>query len=250
MSLPARDLFILMDSAIIWIYFRNSHTPICLTATASLFRDTLAITLTNLLKQNQQLFHQISFKGHLMWILLPRRHLLLLSLVVLVAVVVAVVMAVVVIVQVAVVVVVKSWPELVNNKLEARASKYKFGPRTAKHKFGARAGKHIFGARAVKYKSGTMAGKYKLGARTRAGGQAKDRGPGNTNTQHITSYSGRKFKATRLLKLLPYFFKWLQCVVLGELRAPNALQYRFKIFSGATRINADKNGICFFSNYL
>ena len=40
-------------------------------------------------------------------------------------------MVVVVIVQVAVV---KSRPELVNNKLEARASKNKFGPRAAKHK--------------------------------------------------------------------------------------------------------------------
>ena len=80
-----------------------------------------------------------------MWILLPWRHLLLLSLVVLVlvvvVVVVVVVMVVVVIVQVTAVVVVKSWPELVNNKL----------------------GKHIFGARAVKYKLGARAGKHKLG---------------------------------------------------------------------------------------
>ena len=52
MSLLARDLFILMDSAIIWIYFRNSQPPIYLTAAASLFRGTLAITLTSLLKQN------------------------------------------------------------------------------------------------------------------------------------------------------------------------------------------------------
>ena len=52
MSLLARDLFILMDSAIIWIYFRNSQPPISLTAAVSLFRDTLAITLTSLLKQN------------------------------------------------------------------------------------------------------------------------------------------------------------------------------------------------------
>ena len=40
MSLIARDLFILMDSAITWIYFRNSQPPISLTAAASLFRDT------------------------------------------------------------------------------------------------------------------------------------------------------------------------------------------------------------------
>ena len=75
------------------------------------------------------------------------------------------VMVVVVIVQVAVVVVVKSWSELLNNKLEARASKYKFGPRAAKHKFGVRAVKHIFGTRAVKYKLWARVGKHKLGAR-------------------------------------------------------------------------------------
>ena len=51
MFLLARDLFILMDSAIIWIYFRNSQLSISLTAAASLLRDTLAITLTSLLKQ-------------------------------------------------------------------------------------------------------------------------------------------------------------------------------------------------------
>ena len=113
MSLLARDLFILMDSAVIWIYFRNSQPPISLTAAASLFRDTLAIT--QVYWNRTWLLHRISFKDHLMWILLPWRHLLLLlSLIVLVAVVVVVVvMAVVVIVQVAAVVVVKSWPELV-----------------------------------------------------------------------------------------------------------------------------------------
>ena len=89
-----------------------------------------------------------------MSILLSRRHLLfLLSLVVLE--VGGGVMVVVVILQVAVVVVVNFWPELVNNKLDANASKYKFGPRAAKHKLVARAGKHIFGTRAVKYKLGT-----------------------------------------------------------------------------------------------
>ena len=56
----------------------------------------------------------------------------------------------------------------------ARVVKYKFGARAVKYKFGARAGKHKLGARA---------GRYKLGARARAGGQAKGRGPGNTNTQ-------------------------------------------------------------------
>ena len=165
MSLLARNLFILMDSAIIWIYFRNNNPPISLTAAASLFRDTLAIT--QIYWNRAWFFHQISFKDHLMWFLLPRRHLLLLlSLVVLVEVVV-VVIVVVVIVQVAVVVVVKSWPELVNNKLEARNSKQKFGARATKRKFGARAGKHKFGVRAVKYKLAATAGKHKLG--TRAG---------------------------------------------------------------------------------
>ena len=75
-----------------------------------------------------------------MWILLLRRHLLfLLSLVVIVVVVVlvvVVVMVVLMIVQVAVVVVVKSWPELVNYKFEARAGKYKSGARTGKCKLG------------------------------------------------------------------------------------------------------------------
>ena len=42
----------LMDSAIISIYFTNSQPPISSTAAVSLFRDTLAITLTSLLKQN------------------------------------------------------------------------------------------------------------------------------------------------------------------------------------------------------
>ena len=44
----------------------------------------------------------------------------------------------------------------------------------------------------------------------------------------------RKIKATRLVKFLSCFFKWLECVVLGELQVPNALQHRFKIFSGTT----------------
>ena len=120
-----------------------------------------------------------------MWILLPRRHLmLLLSRAVLVVIVVVVVMVVLVIVQVALIKVVKCWPELVNNKLEARDSKYRFGTRTAKHKFGPRAGKHKFEGRASKYKSGARASKYKLGARTgkcklgaRAGGQSQGLGP-------------------------------------------------------------------------
>ena len=95
----------------------------------------------------------------------------------LVVLVVVVVMVVAVIVEVAVVVVVKSWPEQVNNKLEARASKYNFGARAIKHKSGARTGK---------YKLGVMAGGTGLGARTRTGAQAKGQGQGNTNILLIT----------------------------------------------------------------
>ena len=54
MSLLARDLFIFMDSAIIWIYL--SQPPIFLTAAVSMFRDTLAITLTSLLKTELDFF--------------------------------------------------------------------------------------------------------------------------------------------------------------------------------------------------
>ena len=56
MSLLAPDLFILMDSAIIWIYLRNSQPPISLTAAVSMFRDMLAITLTSLLKTELDFF--------------------------------------------------------------------------------------------------------------------------------------------------------------------------------------------------
>ena len=53
-----------------------------------------------------------------------------------------------------------------------------------KQKFGARTGKYKFGASVSKYKLGARVGKYKLGdrARTNAGGQAEDQGPGNANT--------------------------------------------------------------------
>ena len=47
------------------------------------------------------------------------------------------------------------------------------------------AGKYKFAARAGKYKLGARASNYKFGARGR--GQAKGRGPGNTNTQNLTS---------------------------------------------------------------
>ena len=60
----------------------------------------------------------------------------------------------------------------------------------------------------------------------------------------------RKTKATRLEMFLSSFFKWLESVLLGELQIPIALQYRFKIFSGSTKMNANQNGAGFFSNYL
>ena len=158
-SLLAHDLFILMDSAIMWTHFRKQLLLPCSGTPWPLHQQIYWNRTWH--------FHQISFKDHLMWILLPRKHLLLLlSLVVLVVVavvVVVVVMVVVVIVEVTAVVVVKSWPELVNNKSEARASK---------HKLGARAGKYKSGARTDKYKLGTRAVKYKLGAR------AEGLGPG------------------------------------------------------------------------
>ena len=48
----ARDLFILMDSAIICIRFRKTHLTVSLKVDVSLIRNTLAVILTNLLKQD------------------------------------------------------------------------------------------------------------------------------------------------------------------------------------------------------
>ena len=49
----ALNLFILMDSAIICIYLRNTQLTISLKINAaSMIRNTLGITLTNLLKQD------------------------------------------------------------------------------------------------------------------------------------------------------------------------------------------------------
>ena len=62
----------------------------------------------------------------------------------------------------------------------------------------------------------------------------------------IKKLSRWKIKATRLAKWLTGFFKRLEGVALGELQASNALQYRFKIFSGTTWINASQNGVCIF----
>ena len=54
-----RDLFILMDSAIICIHYRNTQPPISLKINAaSLIRNTLAIILTNLLK------HDLTFSSN------------------------------------------------------------------------------------------------------------------------------------------------------------------------------------------
>ena len=52
--------------------------------------------------------------------------------------------------------------------------------------------------------------------------------------QIIERQIGRKIKAPRLVKFLSCFFRWLECVILGELQVLNALQHRFKPFSGTT----------------
>ena len=79
----------------------------------------------------------------------------------------------VVIVQVAAVVVVKSWPELVNNKLEARVSKYKFGPGPLNTNLEPGQVNTYLGPGLLNTNWGPGPG---------AGDQAKGRGPGNTNT--------------------------------------------------------------------
>ena len=48
----ARDLLILMDSVIICLHLRNTQSISLKINAASLIRNTLAITLTNLLKQD------------------------------------------------------------------------------------------------------------------------------------------------------------------------------------------------------
>ena len=128
-----------------------------------------------------------------MWIFLPRRHLLLLlALVVLVVVVVVlvVVMVVVVIVQVAVIVVVKLWSKLVNNKLEARAKKCRFGP--VNTYLGPGLLNTNWGPGPVNTNRGPGLVNTNWGpgpeAKQRAGGQAKSRGPVNTNTLFPQSY--------------------------------------------------------------
>ena len=123
LSQLARDLFILIASAIIWIYFRPSQPPISLRITAaSPIRNTLNIILTNLLKRNLH-FHQISSKDYLIQIFLLGRYFFLLlsvAVVVVVAIIVVVIEVVVVavvaviVLVVVVVVVVKFWPGLIN----------------------------------------------------------------------------------------------------------------------------------------
>ena len=91
----------LMDSATICFHFRKIHPPV------SLIKNTLAVTLTDLLKKDLT-FTSKSFMGHLRWILLPQMHFLLLLLSLVVAAVVVVVLAVeVVAVGVVVIVVVE-----------------------------------------------------------------------------------------------------------------------------------------------
>ena len=91
----------LMDSATICFHFRKIHPPV------SLIKNTLAVTLTDLLKKDLT-FTSKSFMGHLRWILLPQMHFLLLLLSLVVASVVVVVLAVeVVAVGVVVIVVVE-----------------------------------------------------------------------------------------------------------------------------------------------
>ena len=59
----ARDIFILMDSAIICIHLRNTQPAILLKINAAfLIRNRLAIILTNLLKQDLT-FSSNTFKG-------------------------------------------------------------------------------------------------------------------------------------------------------------------------------------------
>ena len=76
-----------MDSATICFHFRKIHPPV------SLIKNTLAVTLTDLLKKDLT-FTLKSFMGHLRWILLPQMHFLLLLLSLVVAAVVVVVLAV------------------------------------------------------------------------------------------------------------------------------------------------------------
>ena len=96
-------------------------------------------------------------------------------------------------------VVVKSSPELlnmVNNKLGTSASKYKFGARTSKQEFGGTSLNTHLGPGPVNTNFGPQPANTNWGpargARARAGGQAKGRERGNTNTdiQYLLSRMG------------------------------------------------------------
>ena len=45
---------------------------------------------------------------------------------------------------------------------------------------------------------------------------------------------GRKIK---------YFFEWLECVVLGDLKVPKELQHRFKIFMNTTSMKTGQSDV-------
>ena len=141
----ARDLFMLMDLAILCFHFRKLHPPIFLKIIALfLIRNTLAITLTDLLKKD------LTFKGRLMRVLL--HFLLLLSLVVLAVVVAAV--GVVVIVVGASDSDINSTSSCGSSKILTWTGKYKpgaiAGAWDGKYTLGTRAGKRIiFGLQAL-----------------------------------------------------------------------------------------------------
>ena len=99
----ASTWFIHFDGLCNYLHSFQKHPAISLKINATfLIRNTLAIRITNFLKQDLT-FHQIPFKGHLIRILLPWRHICPLL------VVVAIVVVVVEVVVVAVVVVVVDW---------------------------------------------------------------------------------------------------------------------------------------------
>ena len=167
MSQLAPDLFVLMDSAIIYIHFRNSQAPVSLTITtaASLTREGHVGHYTN--EFNDLNFFQIPFKDHSMQILLPRRHLLLLLILLLLVVVVVVV--VVVIVQIVLIVAVKSGPEVVNKTLWPGPVNINFGPGLVNTNLGSGPVNTNWEPES-EIQIGARAGKYKLGGRGRGPG--------------------------------------------------------------------------------
>ena len=60
---------------------------------------------------------------------------------------------------------------------------------------------------------------------------------------------GRKFKATSLVKLLPFFSN--VCSVLYLARSKSRMHCSIALnFSAVTQINVDQKDVCFFLNYL